>query len=125
MLQRSYGSKRISDEDSSGREVTLIETEAIEALKREYGVEMGPAERRQNPITLGLPLNHLLGREFRVGDVTLRATRSYEPCSHPETLTRPGVRRGLVHRDGLRADVINGGIIRTGDEANTEYPRGQ
>jgi len=111
-----------SGQAGTGREVTLIEAEAIESLAREYDVEMDPAESRRNLVTLGLPLNHLVGREFRVGDVTLRGTRLCEPCSHLETLTRPGVRRGLVHRGGLRADIVNGGVIRAGDAATTEFP---
>ena len=109
-----------STQPGTGREVTLIEVETIESLAREYDVEMGPAETRRNLVTLGLPLNHLVGREFRVGDVTLRGTRLCEPCNHLETLTLPGVRRGLIHRGGLRAEIINGGIIRAGDAATTE-----
>ena len=109
-----------SAQPGTGREVTLIEVETIESLAREYDVEMGPAETRRNLVTLGLPLNHLVGREFRVGDVTLRGTRLCEPCNHLETLTLPGVRRGLIHRGGLRAEIINGGVIRAGDAATTE-----
>ena len=109
-----------SAQTGTGREVTLIEVETIESLAREYDVEMGPAETRRNLVTLGLPLNHLVGREFRVGDVTLRGTRLCEPCNHLETLTRPGVRRGLIHRGGLRAEIVGGGVIRAGDAATTE-----
>lgn len=110
-----------SDAPGTGRQVTLIEAEAIESLAREYDVEMDPAESRRNLVTRGLPLNHLVGREFRVGAATLRGLRLCEPCNHLETLTRPGVRRGLVHRGGLRADIIDGGIIRTGDAATTAF----
>ena len=109
-----------SAQTGTGREVTLIEVETIESLAREYDVEMGPAETRRNLVTLGLPLNHLVGREFRVGDVTLRGTRLCEPCNHLETLTRPGVRRGLIHRGGLRAEIVDGGVIRAGDAATTK-----
>ena len=110
-----------SGQAGSGREVTLIEAEAIESLARECGVEMDPAESRRNLVTQGLSLNHLVGREFRVGTVTLRGTRLCEPCSHLETLARPGVRRGLVHRGGLRADIVNDGVIRSGDIATTKF----
>ena len=110
-----------SDGPGTGRQVTLIEAEAIESLAREYDVEMDPAESRRNLVTRGLPLNHLVGREFRVGAATLRGLRLCEPCNHLETLTRPGVRRGLVHRGGLRADIIDGGIIRAGDAATTAF----
>ena len=110
-----------SGQVGSGREVTLIEVEAITSLAREYDVEIDAADSRRNLVTQDLPLNHLVGREFKVGDVILRGSRLCEPCGHLETLTRPGVRRGLVHRGGLRAEVVDGGIIRTGDEVTAEF----
>ena len=110
-----------SGQVGSGREVTLIEVEAITSLAREYDVEIDPADSRRNLVTQDLPLNHLVGREFKVGDAILRGSRLCEPCGHLETLTRPGVRRGLVHRGGLRAEVVDGGIIRTGDEVTAEF----
>src|SRR5213080_3951664 len=67
-------------------ELTLIEAEAIEALKRDYGVEIAPGDPRRNIVTRGVPLNHLVGREFRVGEVRLRGLRLCEPCAHLETL---------------------------------------
>ena len=114
------GAGTYSGQPGTGRQVTLIEAEAIESLAREYDVELDPAESRRNIVTRGLPLNHLVGREFRVGEVTLRGMRLCEPCGHLEKLTRPGVRRGLVHRGGLRADIVDGGVIHVADAATTE-----
>jgi MOSC domain-containing protein YiiM len=56
-----------------------------------------------------------VGREFRVGRVRLKGVRLCEPCSHLETLTRRGVREGLLHRGGLRAQVLDEGLLRVGD----------
>lgn len=97
------------------REVTLIEIEALEALKRDCGIELEPGNARRNIITRGVALNHLVGREFRVGPITLRGIRLCEPCSHLEELTRQGVRPALAHRGGLRAQIISDGTIRAGD----------
>lgn len=104
-----------SNNPGSGRDVTLIEIETLEALKRDYGVELGLGESRRNIVTRGVPLNHLVGQEFKVGEVTLRGIRLCEPCSHLEKLTQKGVMRGLVHRGGLRAEILTQGIIRVGD----------
>jgi MOSC domain-containing protein YiiM len=104
-----------SNNPGSGRDVTLIEIEAIEALQRDYNIEMKSGESRRNIVTRGVPLNHLIGREFRVGEVILRGIRLCEPCSHLEKLSRKGVQRGLIHRGGLRADIVTGGIIRVED----------
>ena len=104
-----------SKDPGSGRDVTLIEVEAIEALKRDYHVELDAGESRRNIVTQGISLNHLVGKEFLVGEVVLRGTRLCEPCAHMEKLTAKGALRGLIHRGGLRAEIVKGGTIRVGD----------
>ena len=99
-----------------GRQITLIELESVEALKRDLKIELEPAQTRRNIVTRGVPLNHLVGRQFRLGrEVMLQGVRLCEPCNHLESLTVRGVREGLLHRAGLRADIISGGAIRVGD----------
>ncbi len=98
------------------REVTLIEIEAIEALERDYGVQLSPGDARRNIVTREVPLNHLVGKEFRVGEAVLRGIRLCEPCQHLVRLTgQEKVLPGLVHRGGLRAQIVKGGMIRVGD----------
>lgn len=96
-------------------EVTLIESEALDALQRDYGIELSGAQSRRNVLTSGVALNHLVGREFRVGEITLRGLELCEPCGHLEGLTHKGVVKGLLHRGGLRAQIVSGGVIRPGD----------
>lgn len=96
-------------------ELTLIEAEAIEALKRDYDIEVAPGDPRRNIVTRGVPLNHLVGRVFRVGEVKIRGLRLCEPCSHLETLVAKPVIKGLRHRGGLRAQVLTAGTIRVGE----------
>ena len=98
-----------------GREITLIEIEAVEALKQDYGIELNPKDSRRNIATRGVALNHLVGQQFKVGNVTLRGIRLCEPCSHLEKLTSKDVMRGLIHRGGLRAEILIGGVLRPGD----------
>ncbi len=100
---------------SPDRDVTLIELEAIEALERDYGIVLPPGESRRNIVTRGVALNHLVNREFTVGEVTLRGLRLCDPCGHLERLAQPGVRQGLIHRGGLRAQILGAGMIRVGD----------
>jgi MOSC domain-containing protein YiiM len=97
------------------REVTLIEIEAIEALEREKKIAIAPGAARRNLVTRGVPLNHLVGREFQVGAVRLRGTRLCEPCAYLESLTEKGVLAGLIHRGGLRAEIVTAGTIRVED----------
>jgi MOSC domain-containing protein YiiM len=111
-----HGVGTFSRDPGTGRHVTLVEIEAIEGLKRDYGVEIAPAQTRRNIVTRDVALNHLVDREFFVGKVRLRGTRLCEPCAHLERLTAHGAMRGLIHRGGLRAEIVTGGTIRIGDE---------
>jgi len=111
----TVGTGTYSATPGTGRQVTLIEVEAIDALQRDHAVAIPATAARRNIVTRGVALNDLVGRQFRVGGVTLVGVRLCEPCTHLEGLTRPGVLRGLVHRGGLRADVLTDGVIRVGD----------
>lgn len=113
-----------SNPPGPSREVTLIEAEALEALRREYSIELAPGGARRNLVTQGVPLNHLVGRDFRVGEAVLRGMRLCEPCKHLEGLTQQGVIAGLTHRGGLRAQIIQEGLIRVGDVVEEPGGRG-
>ena len=104
------------------RELTLIEAEAIEAMKRELNVEYGLSDSRRNVVTRGVPLNHLVGREFWIGDVKARGLKLCEPCSHLQKLTHEKVLPGLVHRGGLRAQILSEGMIRVGQTVRESTP---
>jgi len=106
-----------SNPKGSGYDLTLVEAEALEELSAK-GVELAPIEARRNLVVRDIALDDLIGRRFRVGEVECLGQRRCEPCSHLERLTRPGVLRGLVHRGGLRADVLSSGRIRTGDSVS-------
>lgn len=97
-------------------EVTFIETEAIDAASADYGIKLHAEECRRNVVTRGVPLNHLVGHEFTVGDVRYRGLKLCEPCDYLEgLLERPGFRKSLLHRGGLRAQILTEGEIRVGD----------
>lgn len=102
------GRGTFSNRYARGIDVTLVEAEVLDEL----GLE--PADARRNVVTRGIDLNALTGRPFRVGDVALRGQRLCEPCAHLERLS-PGTLRPLVHRGGLRADIVTSGVIRVGD----------
>jgi MOSC domain-containing protein YiiM len=96
------------------RELTLIEAEAIEAMKHELDVDYGLSDSRRNVVTRGVPLNHLVGKEFWIGEVKALGIRLCEPCSHLQGLSHEKVLPGLVHRGGLRAQILTEGFIRVG-----------
>jgi MOSC domain-containing protein YiiM len=97
------------------RDLTLVEAEALEELRRKHGIELDPGGTRRNVTTRGIELNELIGRSFSIGEVLCRGTHLCEPCQYLADLTGLPLLRPLVHRGGLRADIIRGGTIRCGD----------
>ena len=110
------GEGSFSKNPGGGRQVTLVASEMLELLQTEYGIALEAAETRRNLVTKGVLLNDLVGQVFQVGTVRMKGVRLAEPCNHLERLTRPGVIKGLVHRAGLRADILDEGVLRVGDE---------
>ncbi len=108
-----YYSERPSE--GGGREVTLIEAEELERLRTERGIELAPIESRRNVVTRGIRLLDLIGRRFRIGEVVCQGVKICEPCAYLEELTAKPVNAPLVHRAGLRANVLVGGTLRVGD----------
>jgi MOSC domain-containing protein YiiM len=87
----------------------------LNAEGERLGISLTAADTRRNIATSGVPLNHLVDREFHVGAVLMRGMRLCEPCKHLEDLTQHGVVSGLIHRGGLRAQILTEGLIRVGD----------
>jgi MOSC domain-containing protein YiiM len=98
-----------------GEALTLIAAEALEGLETDTGIRLSAADSRRQVLTRGIDLNALVGREFTVGSVRCRGVELCEPCAHLQSVTKPGVLAGLVHRGGLRADVLSDGELSVGD----------
>ena len=93
-----------------GRALTLVEAENVEAV----GLAAG-ATRRQLT-TRGVRLDDLVGKRFRVGEVECYGVELCEPCTHLQSMTRPGIIKELTHRAGINADILTDGTISVGDE---------
>jgi len=104
-----------SHKPEEGRQITLFELETLEALQRDFGIEFGPQDHRRNVTVEGVPLNHLVGRQLRLGETLLEATRLSFPCRHIEEITGKPVFDPLVHRSGLNCRILLGGTVRVGD----------
>ena len=113
------GNGAFSSGDVPGREVTevtLIEEEVIEQLRRDWRLDVEAADSRRNIVTRGFALNELVGREFHVGQVRLLGAGLCEPCvSLVRSPENKHLLRGLAHKGGLRARVLSAGTIKTGD----------
>jgi len=104
-----------SDKPEEGRQVTLFEQEALDALRRDHGIDFAPSEHRRNVTTGGVPLPHLVGKRFRIGAALVEATRLSVPCQRLVELTGKKVFKPLINRSGLNCRILEGGTIRPGD----------
>jgi len=110
------GNRYFFDGDApAGQALTLIAAEAVEAMEQEHGISLEPRETRRNVVTRGIDVNELVGKRFRVGDVECLGVELCEPCTTLQSMTKPGVIKGLTHRGGLNADILSDGEISVGD----------
>lgn len=113
MVGRESGFYSHKPED--GRQITLFEIETLEALARDAKIQLAPHEHRRNVTVQGVPLNHLVGKQFWVGEALLEATRLSTPCRHIEEILDKAVFDPLINRAGLNCRILKGGVIRVGD----------
>ena len=104
------------------RQVTLIEVEVLEAIARDRGIQLAPHEHRRNLTTRGVPLGHLVGQYFRVGDCVLYGGRLNVPCLYLETLLGKKVFKPLINRSGLNCRIVVGGVVRSHDRVTWYDP---
>jgi hypothetical protein len=97
-----------------GYDLTLIAAEVLDELAA-AGHPLAFACARRNILTRGIDVNALVGRTFRIGEVVCQGRRLCEPCVHLDHLSGPGLLRPLIHRGGLRADILTDGEIRLGE----------
>jgi hypothetical protein len=100
--------------DTPNRLVTLFEVETMEALARDHSVQLTAENHRRNITTRGVPLNHLIGRQFRIGTAILFGTIA-TPCKHLDDLLGVTLINLLANRAGLNAGVVRGGDVHVGD----------
>jgi hypothetical protein len=102
-----------------GYDLTLIAAEVVEELTARNAA-LDFAATRRNVLTRGIDVNALVGRNFRIGDTQCRGLRLAEPCAHLERLSGPGLLRPLIHRGGLRVDILTDGYLSEGSTITTE-----
>jgi hypothetical protein len=102
-----------------GSALTLVDADVLDELAAARGA---PVDHRRNVVVRGTELNALVGRDFTLGDVRCRGRRLCEPCAHLDRLNGGELLRPMVHRGGLRADILSAGTRRVGDRLTPPPP---
>jgi MOSC domain-containing protein YiiM len=112
---RGLEGDRYVERPGTDGQVTLIESEHIEAFAQATGFAMRPDMPRRNIVTRGDRLNGLVGKRFRVGKAVFEAFELCEPCRIFQRNTHPEALRFFAGKGGLRARIVSGGVVRVGD----------
>ena len=108
------GDRHFKNSHAPGDALTLIEAEVLE------DVGLSGAQSRRQVVVRGVRVNDLIGKRFRIGEIECLGVEICEPCAHLQRLTRPGIIKDLLHRGGLNADILSGGLLSVGDEVVVE-----
>lgn len=111
----ALGTGTYSIKPGEDRQVTLIEAEMLARVAEDDGHQISVDEHRRNLTVEGVPLQHLVGLRFRVGECLLEGVRINQPCKYLNLMLKRDVYMPLWNRSGLNAKVIEGGVIRPGD----------
>ena len=104
------------------REITIIENEVLNALKENQPplqkdkIILKPNEHRRNLTCQGVPLNYLVGKRIKIGEVILEGGRLNFPCKYLADLLNKPLLLPLYNRSGLNCKIIKGGRIKVNDE---------
>jgi len=97
-------------------QITLIEIENINHFNKISNTNIPPIDFRRNIITKDIRLNALVGKEFFVGNVKLKAHDLCRPCKYlQEKLKRNNFIKEFLHTGGIRCEILTDGKINVGD----------
>ncbi|MDH3693751.1 MAG: sulfurase, partial [Gammaproteobacteria bacterium] len=84
-------------------------------------LDIEASQTGRNVVTRGISINDLIGKEIKLGDVKIKGEELCDPCKTLGTrlstngIPPPAIVKALVKRGGLRASILNDGVIRKGD----------
>ena len=104
------------DNNEKGSQLTLIESENIDNFNKDVGTTISYENFRRNIITKNIRLNNLISKEFYIGDIKVLGIDLCEPCLHlQKILKQKNLVKKLVHKAGLRCEILTSGKISVGD----------
>lgn len=94
-------------------QVTFFSSEVFDTLCKGLGISgKDPSVLRRNIFTKGLDLNALIGRTFSIQGIVFEGAEECRPCYWMDTAFAPGAEAALRGRGGLRARILEGGILK-------------
>ncbi len=102
-------------------QITLIEIENIDNFNKISKTNIAALNFRRNLITKNIKLNDLVGKEFFVGNVKLKAHDLCRPCKYlQEKLKQSNIIKEFLLKGGIRCEILSDGKIVVGDDIKTK-----
>tara|TARA_B100000686_G_scaffold49917_1_gene53520 strand:- start:158 stop:595 length:438 start_codon:yes stop_codon:yes gene_type:complete len=111
------GDRHFQEKNNPKSQLTLIESENIDYYNNKFKVQIPYVNFRRNIITKNIKLNNLVGKEFVIGAVKVRANDLCRPCKHlQELLKQKDIIKEFLQKGGLRCEILTSGTIKIGDK---------
>jgi len=108
--------RKFKENNEKDQQITLIEIENINHFNKISKTMIPAIDFRRNVITRNIKLNPLVGKEFFVGEIKLKAHDLCRPCKYlQEKLNQQNFIKEFIHTGGLRCEILSNGKISVGD----------
>ena len=108
--------RKFKENNEKDQQITLIEIENINRFNKISKTMIPAIDFRRNVITRNIKLNPLVGKEFFVGEIKLKAHDLCRPCKYlQEKLNQQNFIKEFIHTGGLRCEILSNGKISVGD----------
>ena len=98
-------------------QVTLIESEKISNFNNNIKSKFNYKDFRRNIITTGIDLNKMINKKIQINNVVLKIHQLCQPCRYLQNkLSVDNLVKLLTNKGGVRAEIVQSGIISTFDE---------
>ena len=111
------GEKHFKEDNKKRCQITLIEIENINHYNKITGTTIPAINFLRNIVTEGTRLNELVGKEFFIGSVKLKAHDLWRPCKYlQESVQQKNIVKEFLHTGGLRCEILSSGKIYINDQ---------
>ena len=111
-----FKDRHFKDDNHEKCQVTLIESENIDYYNKKFKTSIAYNDFRRNIVTSGIKLNDLVGKEFFIGKIKVKAHDLCRPCKHLQhTLKQYNIIKEFLHKGGIRCEILTSGKIFVGD----------
>ena len=109
--------KHFKENNEKRCQITLIEIENINQYNKITGTTIPAINFLRNIVTEGVKLNELVGKNFLIGSVKVKAHDLCRPCKNlQESLQQKNTVKELLYTGGLRCEILSSGKIFTDDQ---------